>query len=275
MIRFVRRFAAVFLASLAIALPARATTFSVDFTDIWWNALEDGWGVTVSQQGDIIFATFFIYGPDSSARWFSAALFPVAGSSSVVTFSGDLFRSSGSFYGDPNFRKLSGVKAGTATMTFNSAVTGTLMYNIDGVSVTKQITRQTFRNNNLAGRYVGGMVGIASNCRDVNQNGYATILGNVIVTQTDPTIVMEIDFFTSTGAAAACTFRGSYTPLGRVGTISNGTWTCVVGSTTTNQGTTFSMTNIDGQANGFHATFTGTDQFCNYNGRFGGVRDAN
>jgi hypothetical protein len=33
------------------------------------------------------------------------------------------------------------------------------------------------------------------------------------------------------------------------------------------------MTALDAQVNGFHANFTGGDQFCRYNGRFGGMRD--
>ena len=57
--------------ALAIAGAAQATTHSTDYTDLWWNspdASEDGWGVNVVQQGDIVFATFFIYGADGTPR---------------------------------------------------------------------------------------------------------------------------------------------------------------------------------------------------------------
>jgi hypothetical protein len=33
------------------------------------------------------------------------------------------------------------------------------------------------------------------------------------------------------------------------------------------------MTEVDVSRNGFSATFSGQDQFCRYNGYFGGVRD--
>lgn len=269
MIRFVRRFAVVLLASFAIALPARATTYSVDFTDIWWNANEDGWGVTVTQQGEVVFATFFIYGPDRSARWFSAALFPAAGPVSVVKFSGDMFRSAGSFYGDATFTKDPAAKVGTATLTFNSATTGTLAYTIDGVAVTKQIVRQSFRGNNLAGNYFGGLISNRTNC---NLMPFADATGDVTIAHTDSNVVIQV-VFAPAPDIGACVFRGSYVPLGRVGTISNGTWSCTVGNTTAVQGINFTMTNIDGQGNGFHAGFIATDSSsCVYNGRMGGIR---
>jgi len=34
------------------------------------------------------------------------------------------------------------------------------------------------------------------------------------------------------------------------------------------------MSALDSQLNGFHATFSGRDQYCTYNGRFGGTRNA-
>ena len=275
MIRFARHFIAVFLASLAIAMPARATTYSIDLTDIWWaGPTEDGWGVTVSQQGEVIFATFFIYGADRSARWFSAALFPVASPAGLTVFSGDMFRSTGSFYGAANFTKDPATKVGTVTMSFNSASTATLTYTIDGVSVTKQILRQTFRNTNLTGDYTGGLVSNRTSCTNAALNGFADVQGQLTVTHTDPSIVLQVGFTATDGSAGSCVFRGVYVPSGRLGTISSGTWSCVAGNATVVQGVSFSMTNIDAQLNGFHGNFVATDQGqCLYNGRFGAVRN--
>ena len=266
-----RRFAAAFLACLAIAMPARATNYSIDLTDIWW-AGEDGWGVTISQQGSILFATFFIYGADRSARWFTSAISPVAAPSGSSAWSGDLFRSTGSFYGQVPFTgDKPATKVGTVTMTFTSANNATLVYTIDGVQVTKQITRQTFQGNSLAGVYTGGAVMDRSGCSNSSLNGIADLQGQVTITQNDPSVVMSVN---NSGAATNCTFRGVYVPSGRLGSISGGTWSCVVGSTTVIQGTTFSMGNIDGQVNGLTSNFTGTDSSgCQYSGRFGGIRN--
>ncbi|MGZ5583970.1 MAG: hypothetical protein ACXWF2_12780, partial [Usitatibacter sp.] len=59
--------------------------------------------------------------------------------------------------------------------------------------------------------------------------------------------------------------------LGRIGTISGGSMVCTVGTNTVSSGT-FTMTQIDGSINGLSSVFTGSDQFCTYNGRFGGLR---
>ena len=91
-----RRLAAL-LTCLAASLPAAATTYSVDFTDMWYNANESGWGVNVIQQSDIIFATLFVYGADNTPRWY------VTGSglqgSGGSTFSGSLYSTTGPYFG--------------------------------------------------------------------------------------------------------------------------------------------------------------------------------
>lgn len=272
-----RRFAAAFLVSLAIAMPARATNYSIDLTDIWWaGQAEDGWGVTISQQGSILFSTFFIYGSDRSARWFTAAMFPVAAPAGSSVWSGDMFRSTGAFYGQVPFTKDSPTKVGTVTMSFTTANNATLVYTIDGVQVTKQIVRQTFTGNNLAGVYTGGAVMDRSGCSNSALNGIADVQGQLTITHNDPSVVMSIAFTDNSGTASNCTFRGAYVNSGRLGSISGGTWSCVVGNTTVIQGTTFSMGNIDGQVNGLTSNFAGADSNrCQYSGRFGGLRNPN
>ena len=82
---FLRRLLALLALGVAFAMPARATTYSIDFTDIWWNAAESGWGINVAQRSNIIFATLFVYGPDNTARWYSATLVPVSPQPSGLT----------------------------------------------------------------------------------------------------------------------------------------------------------------------------------------------
>ena len=93
---FLRRFAAAAFASLAFALPASATNFSTDYTDLWFNPSESGWGVNVIQQGNTLFATLFVYGTDQSPRWYVAS--GLVASSSTV-FSGQLFQTTGPYFG--------------------------------------------------------------------------------------------------------------------------------------------------------------------------------
>ena len=80
-----------------------------------------------------------------------------------------------------------------------------------------------------------------------------------------------VDFFTSAGVPATCTFTGAYTQQGKIGAIPSGTWTCTGGA---NNSGTFSMTEIAVNRNGLSAHFNGRDQYCQgLDGYFGGVRD--
>jgi len=270
-----RRLLALVALGLAFAMPARATTYSIDFTDIWWNAAESGWGINVIQSSDVIFATLFVYGQDNTARWYSATLQPSSPQPSGQTrFTGQLIRTTGPWFGAPVFTTppVGSVPVGNITLSFNSPVTGTLEYDVDTVRVFKQITRQPLRTENLAGQYQGGMYAIASQCANSNNNGLADIPGTMVVTQPASGSGFRANFVIRVDANTVCTFNGPYQQLGRMATISGGTFSCIVGNQQANSGT-FTMTALDAQVNGFHASFIGEDQFCRYNGRFGGVRD--
>ncbi len=273
-----RRLLALVALGLAFAMPARATTYSIDFSDIWWNAAESGWGINVIQRSDIIFATMFVYGPDNTARWYSATLRPVSPQPNGLTrFTGAMIRTTGPWFGTPVFNPntVTVTPVGNITLSFNSPVTGQLQYDVDGVQVTKEITRQPFGTENLTGQYVGGMYAIASQCQNASLNGPAYIPGVITVTQPTVNNQLRANFrvdFVVGGTEAVCIFNGPYQQIGKLATVSGGTFSCTVGNQNSSSGT-FTMTALDAQVNGFHSTFTGGDQFCRYNGRFGGVRD--
>jgi len=72
MTSLLRRIAFAFVAAVGISLPASATTFSIDYTDLWYIPTESGWGLNVIQQGNVMFATLFVYGTDNTPRWYVA-----------------------------------------------------------------------------------------------------------------------------------------------------------------------------------------------------------
>ena len=47
---------------------------ATNYTDLWWNANESGWGVNFSHQGDFIFATWFTYDTAGKPWWLVAEL---------------------------------------------------------------------------------------------------------------------------------------------------------------------------------------------------------
>lgn len=269
-----RRLAAAAAASLAISLPASATTASADFTDLWWNAAESGWGVNVIQQGDTLFATFFVYGADGTARWYVASGLTLAeATSGTPTFTGKLYQTTGPYFGgafDPG--NVGVAEVGTATFTFSSTSTASLSYTVGGTTVSKQVTRQTWRNTSPAGRYYpGGLTGVASACGNSNNNGPVFFAGQLTASLTGSLAAFAIDFQTNAGTTT-CLFNGTWVQQGRLGAVNNGTWACASGTTQLNQGT-FTLSSVDVQVSGMTAVFSGSDQFCQYSGRFGGLRD--
>ena len=126
--------------SAATLDPATATNYQ----DLWWapGGSESGWGINLTHQGDVIFATWFTYGTDGKPLWLSVTAFKTADR----TYSGDLARTTGPAFDavpfDPN--RVAYAKAGTATFTFTSGNQGTFAYTVDGVARTKSIVRQVF-----------------------------------------------------------------------------------------------------------------------------------
>jgi hypothetical protein len=263
------------LATLAFALPAAATTSSTDYTDLWYLPAESGWGVNVIQQGDVVFATFFVYGADGSARWF---VMPdgrsVASSPGQNTFTGGLFQTQGTFYGSPWGGPTLNATVGSATFVFNSPTTGTLTYSVNGVNVTKTISRQTWRGNTLTGNYGGGLLANSTQCRNGVANGTIAIFGRLVVGHSNffnPTF--RVEFTNSNGQDGVCTFTGGYAQEGKMGRVNSGTYSCQITGISNPPVGTFTLTQIEANTNGFTARFNGADQNCNYDGFFGGVRD--
>jgi hypothetical protein len=258
-------------ACVALTLPASATVHSTDFTDMWWNSAEDGWGVNVIQQGDTLFATFFVYGSDQSPRWYVASnLAPQTATAGTHAFSGKLYSTTGPWFGGAfNPANVVVTEVGTATFTFTSPGTLALNYLVNGVAVSKNLTRLTWRTDSPSGRFVGGLAYTASPCSNSSNQGSAAIPGIITTAFNGTQVQFRIDSVTTNGV---CLLTGNWIQQGRLASVTGGTWTCQVGNTVTNQGT-FTLSVVDVQVTGFSGTWTASDQFCQYNGRLGGVRD--
>jgi hypothetical protein len=112
-----------------------------NFTALWWNPRESGWGVNLNHQGAALFATLFTYARDGRNMW-------LVGSNLVQqpdgSFSGELHRATG-----PAFNRtpwMPGVLSpvGSMTLRFPSSVAGALSYTVDGTEVTKVIQKFAF-----------------------------------------------------------------------------------------------------------------------------------
>ena len=268
MIRFFRRVAAVLLASCALGASA-STTFSPDYTDAWITPGEAGHGVFMIQNGTTIFLAMYVYGGDTLPRWYYASsITPVGGS--TTNWSGTLYRSQGTSFASPwNPNAFQQFSVGTVSLIFTSATAGTISYTVDNIAVTQSIQRFAFFPDNLAGVYLGGLVANVSSCSTSVPNGYL-VANRLTVQHTSTNPVFIIDFAPG-GAAATCTFQGTYTQLGRLATMNNGTWSCTGAA---NNAGTFTLSEIEASRNGLSARFSGKDQYCgSIEGYFGGIRD--
>ena len=114
------------------------------YQDMWWagNA-ENGWGISILQHSDTIFAVLFVYGDDGKPTWY--VLPSGTWNAAHTVYTGDVYLPKGSpFFAYDASRFQPGTPVGTVMLTFNDASNGFLDYTIGSKSGTKQISRQPF-----------------------------------------------------------------------------------------------------------------------------------
>ena len=119
--------------------------FSVDYTDLWWNPDESGWGIALTQDHGIIFAAWYAYDGNGKAIWYVASSCPLASGASGNGCSGDLYQVSGG--SPPNAAwspNLLVTKVGTISFVFSDANNALMSYTLNGSSSTRSISRQAF-----------------------------------------------------------------------------------------------------------------------------------
>ncbi|HUQ29228.1 MAG TPA: choice-of-anchor U domain-containing protein, partial [Usitatibacter sp.] len=114
------------------------------FQDLWWSGpAENGWGISMVQHRDVLFANVFAYDAQGVPTWY---VMP-SGSwdSSHTVYTGALYLPKGSpFYAYDASRFDIGAPVGTATITFNGTNQATFDYTINGVTGRKNISRVSF-----------------------------------------------------------------------------------------------------------------------------------
>jgi hypothetical protein len=252
------------IVALALVLPMRPA-YAAEYTDLWVTPGEDAWGVNFVQWDSLIYATFFIYGPDKMPTWYGA----VMSRDAANNFAGTLYTNQGTYFALPwNPADIAGPPAGTAS--FRPSTTnnfqGTLIYTVNGVgTVTKSVQR--FNDHPpipLAGSYYGAESGAYSGC---------TSTGNfkdrfpLQVTQTSSLLTLV---FAYEDAGATCTMSGAWVQNGLLYSIPTATYTCNPGFTTT-----AAMSNIKQTAQGIEGQYSAPGTFggCQEDTRFSAVRN--
>lgn len=120
---------------------ASGSTPGADYTDLWWNANESGWGMALAQQGSVMFLAWYVYDATGKPVWYVASNCTVSGNGC----SGSLYRTTGPAFGSTfNPAQVQVSSTGTVSLSFTDASNGVLNYTVNGVSGSKAITRQAF-----------------------------------------------------------------------------------------------------------------------------------
>ena len=118
-----------------------------NYTDLWWNPNESGWGMGITQQDGIMFLTWFVYDANRLPGWYIASRCEVIAGGNGCN--GRLYRTSG----PPGPRnaangfdssRLQVEDVGVIEVRFHDNDTGTINYILRGVAQSKTITRQFF-----------------------------------------------------------------------------------------------------------------------------------
>jgi hypothetical protein len=152
-----------------------ANGMAPSYAGLWWNAAEAGWGVSVSHQGDVLFAVWYTYDRDGTPMWLvmpDAALvdqgdmdmmgmmeMSMMGMNRMPpVYTGAVYRSRGPAFSSATFdRNAVGVtEVGMATFLFTGNNTGVFAYTVGDTSGSKNITRMAF-SSGMPSCSVGGV----------------------------------------------------------------------------------------------------------------------
>ena len=244
---------------------------AADYTDIWFNPLQRGYGFNIVESDDgtgapFLFVTFFIYGPSGAPTWYTAQL----RWDRVDAFTGIVYATTGTFFATPwNVGNFSVPQAGTASFTPNPGnnYQGTISYTVTAVgSSTNTLTRQTLTAIAISGSYVGGQSGSFSACNPAADDGTYKDYYDLQVTQSAGAAVTYAFTFKS---GLTCQFSGTYVQNGQYFNVPNASYTCSDGTAATAQ-----MSEIKATSLGIEGRFTapgGLDN-CTESAFFGGPR---
>lgn len=239
---------------LVCALPAAAAS-PVNVGDHWWAEGESGWGLSITQQEDVAFVALYFYGADRQPTWYTATgLRYGTDASGNPGFSGALYKTTGPYHGgafDPV--QVQATPVGNLVFQATSPTTAQLAYDVNGVSVTKVVTRFTFRTKNWTGLY-----------RAVQRANYRDCVAGFTPAFTYDDGLIDVEHDGSEfrmwfeGKKQTCMYTGSYQQVGRLGIVS-GTYSCADGPSGT-----FSLRGLETHEKALGGEIDMTHPACGY-----------
>lgn len=254
--------AALLAATLGTAGALCAAAPPINYADHWQNASEPGWGLSITQNADILFGVLYIYDTGALPTWYASTMtFVSENPSGSRTYSGTLYKTTGPALGQPwNSALVTYKQVGMMTIEFPDDAHGLLNYTIDGLGGgIKSIERFTFAPNQVTGAYQGGTSDVTYGCANPSRNGEVTNdFGAFTIAFENGEAVMRFP---------TCTVNGTWTQQGQVGTI-EGKYGCTHGGNGT-----IKFSGLRSEKGGIVGTYLGEDDFrCKFRGNLGGMR---
>ena len=261
------------LLAAAFLVPCGASADSStqpDYSDLWWNPAESGWGAHLTLQDDVVFLVLFVYDAQREPRFFVAS--DVRRSAPGAPFTGALYATTGPWFGAAFDPTQVGVRTvGTVSVAFTSPGTASLVYSVDGTTVTKSIVRQSWRLPDLTGNYVGGLFATTVDC----PSGLPRLAypGSVKISQSGDLVTIDSTFHPGFAESGTCRWSGRISQAGTTVSITQGTYGCEYFNESNFASGTFAFTAIEANEAGFGGRYTANQGGqCNHSGYLGGMR---
>jgi hypothetical protein len=257
----------IFVALLLVSANARPA----EFTDVYYDPAEDGWGVFLVQSDTTQFLAFFIYGSDGKPTWYVAIL----ANDGTGNFTGSLYATTGTYFPNPWQGKTT-VLAGTASFTPSDAYHATLSYTVNGVgTVTKPVQRQTLTGYVLSGNYSGSGAGSIINCANPGQNEpmYRSRFGLTVTQTGDTSASLVFTFVDQAHNGLVCTLTGPLTHIGRLYQL-NGQSSCTINGAPVGQVQAVTIDAFHTTSHGIEGHITAIDS-CTASVHFAAVLNTN
>lgn len=232
--------------ALSLAAIAPLQAHASFLTDLWWKADESGWGASIVQQDDVSVITLFVYGPNGEPTWYVAPQARMVGLTNrgLPVVSGTLYKARGPWFGGAyDANKLQMERVGEVSVEPTNAKDAMFRYQVDGTSITKAVTRQTWRQPydiEIMSQYAGSLVGT----RRENGKPTRSVRAHGTVEFTTENNIGSISFPIS---GLRCDFSGPITRAGKFASVA-GDYECSNGEVGRAE-----LTEIEITRNGFNA----------------------
>jgi hypothetical protein len=240
-----------------------------NYTDLWFDPAQSGWGVNVVHQGETAFATLFVYGADRQPTWYSASSLQVTSytSSGLPNFSGGLFRTTGPWFGGPfDPSSVTIERVGTLYIEGLASDRIRVTYDVNGRAASAEVVRASLAAP-LPASYYHVTLALRESLPNGPVYGTARYSGELAIEIADGTITLRV----SDQQGRQCAYGGSYSQSGRF-VRAAGSFQCLAFSSYPARAGTFALEDVEFTVQGVTGVLRTEAPDRHESGRFAAAR---